>query len=473
VGSTIIVPLTGPDRDGDRTDELALPVARALAKHHGAAVILMSVIELPVPFAETVNTVDAALAKARDLYLRKVAETFPDVPVQITVRQDIDVAGQILDIVAESDDPIVILASRCRRGLSRALMGNIAFEVVHQAPCPVIVVPVTARQGGTITPTFRKVLVPLDGTPEAETALDAALHALDGLVMDIHLVGVLRHITVREGDTPRSRFDVPVTDGYLHDVADRLAATGYQVSCEIRTGSPEGEIPAAADEHDCDLIAMATRGRTGLRRFVLGSVAESILRDARRPLVLTRPTPERAAVVLGVEARAESDRLPERIDSVPVSEVMSAPVVSVGPDALVGDIADLMLARRLSCVPVIDAGRSLVGIISESDITGEPRARTRIRCAPTEIDLMRDVMSGQPAPAVAATAVRSARDIMTRPVITVKSDDTLGKAVALMVEHDIDHIPVTSGNEPVGVVSRRDLLRLITRQQAGQQRRTG
>jgi nucleotide-binding universal stress UspA family protein len=87
-------------------------------------------------------------------------------------------------------------------------------------------------------------------------------------------------------------------EAYLRDVRLRLEADGlefFQIDVEVRTGEPASEIVGIATEKQADLILMATHGRTGLERVVLGSVAGTVLRSSSVPLVLVRPPKLREA----------------------------------------------------------------------------------------------------------------------------------------------------------------------------------
>ena len=81
-------------------------------------------------------------------------------------------------------------------------------------------------------------------------------------------------------------------DRYLRGVADSLQERGYHVSWERRTGPVGEQIALAAQEQPIDLIAMSTHGRSGFGRFVMGSVAERVLKVASVPLLLIRPDQE-------------------------------------------------------------------------------------------------------------------------------------------------------------------------------------
>lgn len=83
----------------------------------------------------------------------------------------------------------------------------------------------------------------------------------------------------------------------VHELLDdvhRLQETGYEVSVAVRFGDPAEEIIAFVQDEGVDMVAMATHGRSGISRLVLGSVASAVLRDLRVPLLLVRPLTDRA-----------------------------------------------------------------------------------------------------------------------------------------------------------------------------------
>jgi nucleotide-binding universal stress UspA family protein len=86
--------------------------------------------------------------------------------------------------------------------------------------------------------------------------------------------------------------DVGRAEAYLHERVQRLAADGVQARTVVRVGEAAAEIARTADDEQADLIAMSTHGRAGLDHLLHGSVAESVLRMAGRPLLLLRPSSE-------------------------------------------------------------------------------------------------------------------------------------------------------------------------------------
>ncbi len=158
---------------------------------------------------------------------------------------------------------------------------------------------------------YKRVVIPLDGSPVAEAILPFILEIAGPLDLEVVLVRVLtpmppqvvegsRHVVVE--DPEARRLDA---EEYLAPMAAELAAKGVRVRTEVRRGEPAAEIVTAAREAAADLIAMTTHGRSGLGRLLFGSVAESVLRRAEIPVFLMRLT---AAQVTERAARKEAAR---------------------------------------------------------------------------------------------------------------------------------------------------------------------
>jgi CBS domain-containing protein len=133
-----------------------------------------------------------------------------------------------------------------------------------------------------------------------------------------------------------------------------------------------------------------------------------------------------------------------------VTSVMTRPVITIAPDAGVKDAAQLLVAHSISALPVVDAQGSLVGIVSEADlIPMETRPDPRSQATPL-------------AP-TAGSAPRKVVDVMTRTVITVDAESEVAHAARVMIESDIKRVPVMRGKRLVGILSRRDLVKVIAR----------
>jgi CBS domain-containing protein len=136
-------------------------------------------------------------------------------------------------------------------------------------------------------------------------------------------------------------------------------------------------------------------------------------------------------------------------------DVMTQPVVSIGPDAGVQDIARLLLASRISAVPVVDGRSRVIGMVSEGDLMRRPESRTE-RHASWWLELLEGTEER------ARTYLKShgltARDVMTREVVTVAENTPLETIATLLERNRIKRVPVLRGGKLVGIVSRANLL---------------
>jgi nucleotide-binding universal stress UspA family protein len=138
------------------------------------------------------------------------------------------------------------------------------------------------------------VLVPLDGSRLAEAAIDAVEHLGGAAARPLILLSVVAAVNpaplLRDDTAPRRTLQARVerARGYLERVRRRLARRRIRAQIEVRSGDPAAEILACARTTGVAAIAMSTHGRRGLRRVLLGSVAESVVRRAPLPVLLVR-----------------------------------------------------------------------------------------------------------------------------------------------------------------------------------------
>ncbi len=159
---------------------------------------------------------------------------------------------------------------------------------------------------------MRRILIPLNISEISPEILPVVRGLFD--ITDVELI--LLGVTQRPGsyvaadacipDVPHAAYTVPCSDDEwkvyrqkfeieLKHLAETLRTDGYRVHTIVRVGDPVEQIVATVEKGAYDLLAMATRGRTGLTRLVLGSVAESVLRQVTIPMLLIRPASERVA----------------------------------------------------------------------------------------------------------------------------------------------------------------------------------
>lgn len=142
-----------------------------------------------------------------------------------------------------------------------------------------------------------------------------------------------------------------------------------------------------------------------------------------------------------------------------VREAMSTPPRVVREETTIEEAARIMLDEGIGCLPVVDADGGMVGIVTESDLTGprpwlslrawaQPQAAEGPRPAAPDLDHLRALRVDQ---------------VMTRRVVTAMPGEALSAVIDRMMEQDLQHVPVVENGVPVGLLARHDLLRFLAR----------
>jgi nucleotide-binding universal stress UspA family protein len=289
---TIVVPL-----DGSALAERALPYAEALARDGAASLFLVrATLAHALPgmdlAEEQIRTVGAAEA-----YLAEVAKQL----ASLGIEADSGVvygppSAAILDEIRLRSASMVVMATHGRSGLGRWLYGSVADFVLHRSPVPVLLVPASGARSWSQDQ--RRILVPLDGSPLAEAVLQPATQMAEQLRQlraELVLCRVVEPPNYGAyGEAAQFiTFDpdeqLASAQNYLEQVAGRLRQTSQPVSIRALVGEAVQTIAALASESDVLAVAMATHGRGGLARFVLGSVATGTIQRAQVPILLVRP----------------------------------------------------------------------------------------------------------------------------------------------------------------------------------------
>ena len=131
-------------------------------------------------------------------------------------------------------------------------------------------------------------------------------------------------------------------------------------------------------------------------------------------------------------------------------DLMTTPPITIDPDATVKQAATLLVAHGVSALPVVEEGVGLVGVVSEADLM----------VLETEPDPTSHIL---PAPVRHEPVARTVRDVMTTAVITTDELADVALVARLMIDHHLKSVPVVMGTEVVGVIARRDVLRVLAR----------
>ncbi|MCB0113615.1 MAG: universal stress protein [Caldilineaceae bacterium] len=211
-----------------------------------------------------------------------------------------DVAGEICRLADEERVNLIAMTTHGRAGLPRWLMGSVASRVVSATDKPVFLVHPNAHTRERAV-SLRRILVPLDGSRLAELALNVAGALARSREAGLILVRALEPAAVIGANSATSDAAAPVpaeapvhsierdaADLYMADVLEVMNNTNTVEQSLIVHGSPAEVILDTAEMNDADLIIMSTHGRSGVSRWVYGSVAEKVLHSAPCPLLLLR-----------------------------------------------------------------------------------------------------------------------------------------------------------------------------------------
>jgi nucleotide-binding universal stress UspA family protein len=304
---TILVPL-----DGSPFAEHALPVAIAIARRTGAALELITVDRAPVSWVvpEVPIVMDEVLpVQDGQRYLEELHERMPaDIPVRLTTLNG-RATPFLVRHITTSEPAMVVMSTHGRGGFSRLWLGSVADGVARQSPAPFLMIkPPPTEVDLSAARRFPRVLIPLDGSVAGEEILDQALVTFGVEDVEYTLMRVISPLAVEhqwDGDTTPVRRAETHPEALLRATAERMRARGAKVVERLEVADmPATAIVEVAEEIEARAIAMTTHARRGMSRFLMGSIADKVLRTAPCPVLLYHPTHE----VVDVRRRVESAR---------------------------------------------------------------------------------------------------------------------------------------------------------------------
>jgi len=252
--------------------------------------------------------VDDAWEEAKTYLERQATELRQHGIAVETIREPGDPAMQLLALCASQSIAMIVMTTHGRTGLTRTALGSVADHLLRNSTLPVLLIrsvgtnsehPVNADAGTphtlTASETLRHLIIPLDGSTIAESALDVVRPLADALATTITLLQVISYTA----DITERR----AVRRYLAEQAEALDARLMNPSGRIETIIREGVVPSEKIlELATDIggmVVMATHGRGGWRRWALGSVADEVIHRTQLPVVVVHAPPS-AHLVMGV-----------------------------------------------------------------------------------------------------------------------------------------------------------------------------
>jgi nucleotide-binding universal stress UspA family protein len=211
-----------------------------------------------------------------------------------------DAAEQIVSYANTHECDLIAMSTHGRNMVSRALLGSVTDSVIRTSDVPTLTIsPEKAKQYWTDDDvSISKILVPLDGSELAESAIPFAAALARKLSMEIVLVGAVKVANLPGPDAvghfyaTDARLPATVeaeTHGYLSGVVDYLRKAGLAANYVLKVGAPAAIINEFAHDTPNNMIALTTHGRSGLRRMALGSVTSTVVRNAGDPVLVIPP----------------------------------------------------------------------------------------------------------------------------------------------------------------------------------------
>ena len=187
-------------------------------------------------------------------------------------------AEHIVQQAGDNPDTVILMSTHGRSGIGRWAMGSTAEKVVHVAGCPVILVRAHSETPIAAETALKNIVVPTDGSALAESILPHVVGLSKALGSRVQLLRV----------THEDRADADERDHLLR-IADRLTGEGVgEVAVEVLNGDPATAIVEYIDKSPNSLLAMTSHGHSGLGRWVMGGVADRVVRHAAGPVLVLR-----------------------------------------------------------------------------------------------------------------------------------------------------------------------------------------
>ena len=275
----ILIPLDG----SELAESVLIQVRRLLARKNAELLLLRAVTLPPSTEADAGEPLDRLWAGATD-YLRQVTGRL--VSEGLRVRSKVVEgfpAAQILEVADKEKATLIAMSTHGRTGLSRWVFGSVTEKVLRASPIPVLAIPSFVGMGGDAflrgakELPFQKIVAPI-------AAADLSLEVLSPLAELARVFGSTVYlVNVCEG----VECTVPVHQ--MRMAYERLRNAGVTAEPLVKQGDPAVQILETCREKGADLIAMTTHGRSGVPRWLMGSVAEKVLWASNVPLLVVRP----------------------------------------------------------------------------------------------------------------------------------------------------------------------------------------
>jgi nucleotide-binding universal stress UspA family protein len=288
----ILVPL-----DGSELAETILPQFERIFRVRDAAVVLLRVVPVPRRVTREIEPlIEKAEVEAFD-YVTRVAKRLEDKSISAEAVVQKGTPGDVIpEWAAAHGVDLVAMSTHGRSGISRWIRGSVAEAVLRRTTTDLLLLDPFEKPGTEASPRrapgdarFANLLVPIDEPTESGALISRVTELAklyDSKVTVFHAIYVPPSLEMYPSEM--LRLPAPAGDRIAENVATELRSAGVHASAKTTWGEPAWEILQELRSHPYDLVAMTTHGRRGFERFLLGSVAEKVLRAVTLPLFVVR-----------------------------------------------------------------------------------------------------------------------------------------------------------------------------------------
>jgi nucleotide-binding universal stress UspA family protein len=200
-----------------------------------------------------------------------------------TICEEGEIFERISDLAAAENCDLIVMGRRGLHRLERSLVGSVTARVIGYSQRDVLVVPDDTQVG------FQRVLVATDGSKQCRPAVEKAIDFSQSYGGEISVVSIVDVPAEFYAEAPQVVEDmIHKAKIYVEEVKKKAEASGVKAEAFVKEGEAYQAIVDLAKERDVNIIVMGSHGRTGLKRLLMGSVAEKVIGYAPCPVLVTK-----------------------------------------------------------------------------------------------------------------------------------------------------------------------------------------
>ncbi|MFC2049908.1 universal stress protein [Chloroflexota bacterium] len=282
----VLVPL-----DGSELAERAITYAKSLAKTKDSEVILFTVS------AASVGQLDRPMKAYLELNAKELQSQ--GIKASIAISHG-NMADEIIKFADKNKIDLIIISTHGHSGIKRWVLGSVAIKVLHGTCTPVLLIKSRAHKISEVE--FKKILIPIDGSPFSEASIPYVKELAKETSGEIILLRVSEPPVLPADRSPAIKpsweeyRDILMAEiqrqaeEYLEGIKANIEKSGIKARSHAILGKAAESILQVTQKENINLIAMTTHGRTGVSRWVYGSVASRIVEESLQPVMLIRPS---------------------------------------------------------------------------------------------------------------------------------------------------------------------------------------